>query len=204
MKINKEYLNQEIGTSSMLLESGAFVCRILKAIHLTANSTLSEAVVLEVETDTKRNAKLNLFYQDANGEEIKWNVKHLTDLIYLTGIRDYDKKETFKNEKGRNETRYINLEDINIGIFINYIDSEEKLTTDGRIITQHNYRVDGFFDTKTKQTANEKHNNKEAEIIFKKVEQYKENNKEEKQVKKLVAKNNKLNNKEEEEDGFPF
>lgn len=201
---NKEYLNQGIGTGGgYIKESGCYEMAITEAYLLKIQDKISEALVLEFEDIEEKKAKINIWYKDKNGDSVEFQEKHISHLIYLLGVNpELAQRTSINSEKKREEIPA--FKDKMIGVILEFKGTEKYNGNDGKEYSRYNYNLKGFYDVSTKQTADEKNENKEVKSYYYWLERFLKENKE--PVKKEVAQNNtKMSDEDDlDDEDFPF
>ena len=148
-----DFLDEEIGNGTQkIMKSGCYNVTIEKTGVLRSEKSKSETLILNLKTDENENAKILLCYKDKNGNDVDFNNKHISHLIYLLGVNPAMIKEV-KNEKGK--IHYPVLENKEIGIFLSFKGMRTYTGTDGNEYEDTEYNFRGFFHTITGKTAKE-------------------------------------------------
>lgn len=144
----KEDLEKELSTGGdYISKNGCYKCKIEGAEQLVLDTSNSEAIILHLLTEEGQKARLSIFYKDKKGNELDFNITHLTQLLYLTKNKMENMKTVAVVENGKQKLKIKAFEDKNIGVFI-----EVGLNKDGK---NFEYNLKGFFETGTLKTAKE-------------------------------------------------
>ena len=155
----EDFLDEEIGSGTQkIMKSGCYNATIEKTGVLRSKESKSETLILNFKTDENENAKILLCYKDKSGNDVDFNNKHLSHLIYLLGINPALVKEV-KNEEGK--LHYPILENKEIGIFLSFKGMRTYTGTDGNEYEDTEYNFRGFFHVITGKTAKETKSNSE-------------------------------------------
>lgn len=164
-RYEKENIKKEVGGMEKVNKSGCYKCEIKKAYIWTSDKedSKTEALILEMITDTKELLKLNIFYLKSDGEEIDFNITHLNHLEYLTKTTHEEVIDSTVWENIYKIPREVikAFENKKIGVVVEVKEGEK-----GKI----EYNLKTFYEVGKERTAFEISNNKEAE----KVRSYKE------------------------------
>ena len=209
---NKEYSNEEIGTGiQRIQESGCYIATIEKAILFKADKSKSEALKFTFITEDQQITKIDIFYKNKEGEEIKHNNKNLVHLVDLLKINPAALQES-KDDEGNLHIPI--LEGKIIGLFLTYEGLEKYIGSDDKEYEKANYNLRGFFDSRSKRTIKEINDNAVCTMFdtwtrnFEKENSIREKKEDEK--KKYHESNDNfkenINNVSEDtdDDGFPF
>ena len=149
----EDFLDEEIGSGTQkIMKSGCYNATIEKTGVLRSKESKSETLILNFKTDENENAKILLCYKDKSGNDVDFNNKHLSHLIYLLGINPALVKEV-KNEEGK--LHYPILENKEIGIFLSFKGMRTYTGTDGNEYEDAEYNFRGFYNPVTFRTAKE-------------------------------------------------
>ncbi len=155
----EDFLDEEIGSGTQkIMKSGCYNATIEKTGVLRSKESKIETLILNFKTDENENAKILLCYKDKSGNDVDFNNKHLSHLIYLLGINPALVKEV-KNEEGK--LHYPILENKEIGIFLSFKGMRTYTGTDGNEYEDTEYNFRGFFHVITGKTAKETKSNSE-------------------------------------------
>ena len=155
----EDFLDEEIGSGTQkIMKSGCYNATIEKTGVLRSKESKSETLILNFKTDENENAKILLCYKDKSGNDVDFNNKHLSHLIYLLGINPALVKEV-KNEEGK--LHYPILENKEMGIFLSFKGMRTYTGTDGNEYEDTEYNFRGFFHVITGKTAKETKSNSE-------------------------------------------
>lgn len=157
---DKENIKKEVGGMEKVSKSGCYKCEIKKAYIWTSDKedSKSEALVLEMLTDTKELLKLNIFYLKSDGKEIDFNITHLNHLEFLTKttheqvINSAVLKDIYKIPRQVIKV----LENKKVGVVVEVKEVEKE---------KFEYNLKTFYEVEKERTAFEISNNKEAEKI---------------------------------------
>lgn len=186
---NKNYLNEEIPTGGNTInQNGCYEVIIDEAKIRTYDKTYSESLNLKLY-DEKTNKKcwLNLFYKNRDGEDIKFNNKHISHLVYLLQIKP-------ELDSGGNIPGFINKR---IGIFLSV---ETETLKNGKEC--YKFNLQGFYDPINKLTSKEKIEKLQGEVYNNFKERYKDSPVVELNKNK-VCNTNDINNDEDINSFFP-
>lgn len=157
--INKDFLNEEIGnTGTHINKSGCYEVVITDATIWKNNSSQSESLNLNIETLEGQKAWINLFYKKKTGEDITFNLRHITHLAFLNGVANPNADSSGKI------TGFIRKV---VGVILEVGTTELR---DGKL--GYDYKLIGFYDPSTKQTGKEKNNKEQAELYNKYLEKF--------------------------------
>lgn len=171
-------------------ESGIYECKIEEAELITSNSSKSRAVQIIFKTSDDKTMRVRHWFEKSDGSENKYARIALNKLMFLCKIKSSDMK--MKREKDKN------LLPAFVGKTIGVID-EVKLTPTEENKVYYEHDVKGYFDIKSKKTADEI----KKDLVAETVERWKEIF-EKIELKKTVAPVQKETKKEEVDDEFPF
>ena len=151
---NQEQLREKNLPGSGIKESGCYECKIERAELFISEINKSEALILTLrELENEKTARIPIFYKDKKGIEQSFNTKHLNQLVYLLKIK-YENLKTEKDEEGK--LIFPMLENRKIGTFLSYLGVNEVVDENtGEINYFNEYRIRGFYNTKTKKTTQE-------------------------------------------------
>lgn len=143
---DKKYVNEEIPTGGTTINTdGCYRCIITEAKIWRSDTNNSESLNLKIkDIETEKKAWLNLFYKKKNGEDIDFNLRHLSHLTYLLGVKPEPDNSGVINA-WTNKT---------IGVFLTV-----KATTLNNGNQGYEFSLQGFFDPNNKLTAKEKSEN---------------------------------------------
>ena len=159
----EDFLDEEIGSGTQkIMGSGCYEVTIEKTGVLRNENSKSETLILNMKTEDNRTAKILLCYKDKKGNNVDFNNKHITHLIYLLGINPDMVKEV-KNEEGK--LRYPILENKEIGIFLSFKGMRTYTGTDGNEYEDTEYNFRGFYNPVTFRTAKETKDNVNGTMI---------------------------------------
>lgn len=113
-------------------------------------------------------------------------------------------RTNFNNEKNREEIPVFKSKII--GCILEFSGTEVYTGNDGNDYTRYNYNLKGFYDVSTKQTADEKNENKEIKSYYYWIERFlKENKENNKKIEKKTNDNFEINDDEiMDDEDFPF
>lgn len=152
---NQDFSNEEIqGSIKYVNTNGVYIGKIVEAYIFRSRNTMSEALNLTILTEEDTSIKLRLFYKGRNGEEIKFNMKPINDLMFII------KRQNLPEGSDGKIPSLLNQE---IGAIIT-VDIE--YTSSGN--QMYGYNLKGFYDPKTGGTVYELQNNK----LFEKVAEF--------------------------------
>ena len=158
-----DFLDEEIGNGTQkIMKSGCYNVTIEKTGVLRSEKSKSETLILNLKTDENENAKILLCYKEKNGNDVDFNNKHISHLIYLLGVNTAMIKEV-KNEKGK--IHYPVLENKEIGIFLSFKGMRTYTGTDGNEYEDTEYNFRGFYNPVTFRTAKETKDNVNGTMI---------------------------------------
>ncbi len=144
---NQDFSNEEIqGSIKYVNTNGVYIGKIVEAYIFRSRNTMSEALNLTILTEEDTSIKLRLFYKGRNGEEIKFNMKPINDLMFII------KRQNLPEGSDGKIPSLLNQE---IGAIIT-VDIE--YTSSGN--QMYGYNLKGFYDPKTGGTVYELQNNK--------------------------------------------
>lgn len=139
---NQDFSNEEIqGSIKYVNTDGVYKGKIAEASIFKSNTTQSEALNLTIITEEGNSIRLGLFYKNRNGEELKFNLKHINDLMFIT------KKQNLAEGPDGTVPALLNQE---IGAIITV---SAEYTSNGGQIYRHSLK--GFYDPKTGGTVYE-------------------------------------------------
>ena len=158
---NQDFSNEEIqGSIKYVNTNGVYIGKIVEAYIFRSRNTMSEALNLTILTEEDTSIKLRLFYKDRNGEEIKFNMKPINDLMFII------KRQNLPEGSDGKIPSLLNQE---IGAIIT-VDIE--YTSSGN--QMYGYNLKGFYDPKTGGTVYELQNNKPFEKVAEFILAYKD------------------------------
>lgn len=158
---NQDFSNEEIqGSIKYVNTNGVYIGKIVEAYIFRSRDTMSEALYLTILTEEDTSIKLRLFYKGRNGEEIKFNMKPINDLMFIT------KRQNLPEGSDGKIPSLLNQE---IGAIIT-VDIE--YTSNGN--QMYRYNLKGFYDPKTGGTVYELQNNKPFEKVAEFILAYKD------------------------------
>lgn len=158
---NQDFSNEEIqGSIKYVNTNGVYKGKIVEAYIFRSRDTMSEALYLTILTEEDTSIKLRLFYKGRNGEEIKFNMKPINDLMFIT------KRQNLPEGSDGKIPSLLNQE---IGAII-AVDIE--YTSNGN--QMYGYNLKGFYDPKTGGTVYELQNNKPFEKVAEFILAYKD------------------------------
>ena len=211
---NKEYSNEEIGSGIQRIQkSGCYITTIEKVGLLRTDKSRSEAFKFTFITEDQEMAKIDIFYQNKEGLEIKHNSKNLTHLVDLLKINPFSIQEAM-GEDGK--LHFPVLENKTIGIFLSFDGMESYEGSDGKEYERANYNLRGFFDPFTRRTIKEINDNVAASMYETWTKNFEKENsireRKENEKSQFKRQNDDFKNKLEEsggektidDDDFPF
>ncbi|MFR7348866.1 hypothetical protein [Peptoniphilus sp.] len=158
---NQDFSNEEIqGSIKYVNTNGVYIGKIVEAYIFRSRNTMSEALNLTILTEEDTSIKLRLFYKGRNGEEIKFNMKPINDLMFII------KRQNLPEGSDGKIPSLLNQE---IGAIIT-VDIE--YTSSGN--QMYGYNLKGFYDPKTGGTVYELQNNKPFEKVAEFILAYKD------------------------------
>lgn len=158
---NQDFSNEEIqGSIKYVNTNGVYIGKIVEAYIFRSRDTMSEALNLTILTEEDTSIKLRLFYKGRNGEEIKFNMKPINDLMFII------KRQNLPEGSDGKIPSLLNQE---IGAIIT-VDIE--YTSSGN--QMYGYNLKGFYDPKTGGTVYELQNNKPFEKVAEFILAYKD------------------------------
>ncbi len=181
---NKEDLTKGTAGADYLNKSGVYKCKILDAQIVKAQNSNARALQLNFATENEENFRVRHFFEKKDGSENEFVRRIINQLVFLLKKKHSDIKPVETDEKITIPT-LINEE---IGVIV-----EVALNGD---YVQHNVKT--YFDIKSKKTADEITNKKNAEIVAR----FEKNYENAKPVEKPSTNNSK--NNEELPEEFPF
>lgn len=162
-EINKDYLSEEIGaTGTHVNKSGCYEMVITDAKIWKSNSSnsQSESLNLNIETLEGQKAWINLFYKKKDGNNIDFNLRHITHLSFLNNVANPSPDRDGKI------TSFIGKV---VGVILEVGTTELR---DGGV--GYDYKLIGFYNPSTKQTAKEMNEKIPADVYEKHMEKYKD------------------------------
>lgn len=151
---DKKYLSEEVSTGGTTINvDGCYECFITEAKIRKSEKSDSEILNLKIiDAKTEKKAWLNIPYKKKNGEDIDFNLRHLSHLTYLLGVKPEADNNGFINAW----TNKV------IGIFLTV-----QATTLNNGNQGYNFNLQGFYDPNNKLTAKEKSENLQPETYKK-------------------------------------
>lgn len=156
---DKKYVSEDVPTGGTTINvNGCYECLITEAKIWKSDTSQSESLNLKIkDAKTDKKAWLNLFYKKKNGEDIDFNLRHLSHLVYLLGLTpDVDNAGIINSWTNKA-----------IGIFLTV-----KATTLNNGNQGYEFSLQGFYDPNTKLTAKEKSENLPPETYKKMKERF--------------------------------
>lgn len=156
---DKKYVSEDVPTGGTTINvNGCYECLITEAKIWKSDTSQSESLNLKIkDAKTDKKAWLNLFYKKKNGEDIDFNLRHLSHLVYLLGLKPDVDNNGFINSWANKA----------IGIFLTV-----KATTLNNGNQGYEFSLQGFYDPNTKLTAKEKSENLPPETYKKMKERF--------------------------------
>lgn len=157
---NEEDLKVETrDTGTGLKKSGVYKCEIIDAQIIKAKDTESTALQLIFKNEDQETFRVRHFFKNKLGEEVKFVRETLNKLTYLCKIKPKDIVIVEMPDKNLLPA-YVGA---NIGVVVEVKENGDYL----------NYEIKAYFDIKSEKTADEIVNKKNAEIIERFKERYK-------------------------------
>lgn len=156
---DKKFISEDVPTGGTTINvNGCYECLITEAKIWKSDTSQSESLNLKIkDAKTDKKAWLNLFYKKKNGEDIDFNLRHLSHLVYLLGLTPDVDNNGFINSWTNKA----------IGIFLTV-----KATTLNNGNQGYEFSLQGFYDPNTKLTAKEKSENLPPETYKKMKERF--------------------------------
>lgn len=206
---NQEQLREKNLPGAGIKESGCYECKIERAELFISSQNKAEALILTLKSVTdERTARIPIFYKNKKGEEQLFNTKHLNQLIYLLKI----KFENLKTEIDEEDKEiFPMLQNRKIGVFLSYLGMNEVVNTStGEVDYFNEYRIRGFYNTKTGKTTQEILDKVENPITFELWQKNFINENKIREKRELENGTNIINShikseiENQEDEGFPF
>ena len=158
-EFDNKYLSEEVSTGGTTInKDDCYECVITEAKIWKSDNSNSESLNLKIkDAKTEKKAWINLFYKKKNGEDIDFNLRHLSHLTYLIGVKPAPDNAGIINAWTNKS----------IGVFLTV-----KATTLNNGNQGYEFSLQGFYDANTKLTAKEKSENLPPETYKKMKERF--------------------------------
>lgn len=160
--VSDNYNNEEVKISGAIRKNGVYTMKCTRAKIFKSPDTNAESLGLTFEDKDGQKAWFSIWYKNKDGEDVEFATRHVNHLLALCDIN-------INNMNWDKDGNIISL----IGKFVGII-LEVNKGTDYKDSTKevYEYRLQGFYDYKTKQTVKEKRDNAPAVIVNKMIERY--------------------------------
>lgn len=162
---DEKQLKEKNLPGASIKESGCYECKIERAELFKSDVNKSEALILTFRAlKEDRTARIPLFYKNKKGVEQIFNSKHINQLVYLLKIKHENLKTKLDEEE---KEIFLMLQNRKIGVFLSYLGLNEVVNTStGEVDCFNEYRIRGFYNTKTGKTTQEILDKVENPITF--------------------------------------
>lgn len=206
---DEKQLKEKNLPGASIKESGCYECKIERAELFKSDVNKSEALILTFRAlKEDRTARIPLFYKNKKGVEQIFNSKHINQLVYLLKIKHENLKMKLDEEE---KEIFLMLQNRKIGVFLSYLGLNEVVNTStGEVDCFNEYRIRGFYNTKTGKTTQEILDKVENPITFELWQKNFINENKIREKRELENGTNIINShikseiENQEDEGFPF
>ena len=206
---DEKQLKEKNLPGASIKESGCYECKIERAELFKSDVNKSEALRLTFRAlKEDRTARIPLFYKNKKGVEQIFNSKHINQLVYLLKIKHENLKMKLDEEE---KEIFLMLQNRKIGVFLSYLGLNEVVNTStGEVDCFNEYRIRGFYNTKTGKTTQEILDKVENPITFELWQKNFINENKIREKRELENGTNIINShikseiENQEDEGFPF
>ncbi len=206
---DEKQLKEKNLPGASIKESGCYECKIERAELFKSDVNKSEALILTFRAlKEDRTARIPLFYKNKKGVEQIFNSKHINQLVYLLKIKHENLKTKLDEEE---KEIFLMLQNRKIGVFLSYLGLNEVVNTStGEVDCFNEYRIRGFYNTKTGKTTQEILDKVENPITFELWQKNFINENKIREKRELENGTNIINShikseiENQEDEGFPF
>lgn len=206
---DEKQLKEKNFPGASIKESGCYECKIERAELFKSDVNKSEALILTFRAlNEDRTARIPLFYKNKKGVKQIFNSKHINQLVYLLKIKHDNLKTKLDEEE---KEIFLILQNRKIGVFLSYLGLNEVVNTSTEEVDCFNeYRIRGFYNTKTGKTTQEILDKVENPITFELWQKNFINENKIREKRELENRTNIINIhikseiENQEDEGFPF
>lgn len=206
---DEKQLKEKNFPGASIKESGCYECKIERAELFKSDVNKSEALILTFRAlNEDRTARIPLFYKNKKGVKQIFNSKHINQLVYLLKIKHDNLKTKLDEEE---KEIFLILQNRKIGVFLSYLGLNEVVNTSTEEVDCFNeYRIRGFYNTKTGKTTQEILDKVENSITFELWQKNFINENKIREKRELENRTNIINShikseiENQEDEGFPF